>query len=76
MIAQNLKGKIDGVFHDSLQAFARRTGVTKTTDAIKALIMTTPEYKALSQLNIHETTKPSVSEKNHIKEEAACQGNS
>jgi len=51
MIAKNLTGTLNGTFHDALQAFATRTGATKTIDAIRLLIATTPEYQALSNLN-------------------------
>ena len=60
MIAQNLSGKLEGTFHDALQAFATRTGATKTLDAIKFLIANTPEYQALRQLNIRENANASV----------------
>jgi len=58
MIAQNISMKLEGRHYEAFRAFALRSGARTTTENVKRLIETLPEYQSL--LNIHVNANPSV----------------
>ena len=75
MIAPNISMKLEGRHYEAFRAFALRTEAKTSTENLKRLIETLPEFKSL--LNIHETVSSSVtceSKTTHV--DTDCQENS
>lgn len=71
MIAQTISMKLNGRHYEAFRSFALRSGATTTTENVKRLIESLPEYKSL--LNIHENDDQSI--RNHCnKTDDGCQG--
>ncbi len=56
MIAPTLSIKLEGRYYEAFRSFALRSGANTSTENLKRLIETLPEYKNL--LNIHENANP------------------
>ena len=57
MISENVQMKLKGDHKKAVVAFAKRTGATTTTEAMRKVIEATPEYKDIHNKRFNSTNQ-------------------